>query len=268
MHHLRPGLLRLANRDIADFGFTLADVQDLTGSIAVGQSRAAVLDGAGATVTDPAWTLDASPIVLRLAYLNGQTLAGAQQALDALAEWMALGPMLLWQVTRPTQGLLVSLAGVQLASQKTLKSPYLTGVVRLTRETPYYRDLLPQRYVATGTGSANRLAIPTGTAPHHLHVMVIGGTNATITQRAWDGSIVRQSTLAHGTGVEVSLNSQTRKVVRYVGGDPFEDPKVLTFGHGFFTADPQYAYRPKARWQTLETSSGTLIVDSCRNWLA
>lgn len=263
----RTGLVTLSHRDLADFGFFVSDAPGLFGSLAATSPVGTVLGAAGHVVLGEEVQLSAGDLPMRVAFL-GTSTAAVQAALDALQGWCALGPIELWHKLRPAEVQLCTWGGSSLfVPGKLFNRSALIGTVTFRRLHPYALERWSRHVTATGTGSANRVAIETGTAGSHLLVWLVGATNPTITHRRFDGTILRTSTLTGIAGETVVLDSQLRAVWKWTGGVPADTPAALTLGHGFFVAQPGDGNVAQQRWQTLETSSGVLHVDARRAWV-
>lgn len=266
MQLLRWGLVKIANRDIASLGFTLSGGEGVFGDVGVTQTRTPTLGAAGPVVSDPAVRFEAKTITLRVAYLG----TDPQGALDQLNEWMLLGPATFWHRARPTQETVVSWGGATLVPPDRLFGRgQLVGTIRLVRETPYFADILPQRRVSTVTGQF--VPVETGTANAHVMITVVGPTSPlTITHRAWDGSVVTTTTVTFSGSPTVQLDTRSRQVVRYSGAfsTATPDANAIAYTTPWPSIEARYANRAASQWQTLAASSGQLMVDSTREWVA
>lgn len=265
----RGGLVTLCDRDLADFGFTVARAPALFGSQAITYPTGPLVGLAGQVSLAGEATLDSTVIPIEVAF-RGETRSELGAALDALQHWCTLGPLELSTAFDWGKISLVQYAGASLfVPGKQFARTVLQGTLSFVRQQPYTFDRHARRAVTNGSGPANRVACETGTAPSHATLWLLNATVATITQRAADGSIVRQSTLTtvQGANDALLLESARAQVTKYVGGVRSDAPRDLTLGHGFVTLEPRYAHYEAQRWQTVETSSGRLVVDWVRGWL-
>lgn len=265
----RAGLVRLCDRDLADFGFTVAKAPNLLGTQAITYPTGALAGLAGQVSLASEATLDPTVIPIEVAFL-GESRSELATALDALTHWCTLGPLELSSSFDWGKLALVQFGGASLfVPGKQFARPVLQGTLTFVRQQPYTFDRYARRATTNGSGPANRVACETGTAPSHAVLWLLNATVATITQRAADGTIVRQSTVTtvQGANDALLLESARAQVVKYVGGVRSDAPRDLTLGHGFVTLEPRYAHYEAQRWQTVETSSGRLLIDWVRGWI-
>jgi len=265
----RTGMVTLCDRDLGDFGFTLSRAPNLLGTWTQSHPAGALAGGAGQLALSSEATFEPTTIPLEVVY-RGESRAELAMAIDALASWCSLGPLELASAYDWTKRALVQFGGPTFfVPGKEFARTVLKGTLLFTKRCPYLFDRYARRVVSNGTGTANRVEVETGTAPSHAVVWLLDSTAATVTQRAADGTVVRQSTLTTVQGPNDALlfDGARRRVVAYQGGIEVHVPRDLTLGHGFVTLEPRYAEREAGRWQTLETSSGRLVVDFVRGWL-
>lgn len=265
----RTGLVQLCDRDLGDFGFTVLRAPALVGTLAMSHPGGVLAGLAGQIPTARDATMDPTTIAIEVAYL-GDTHAELMAALDVLANWCALGPLELASAYDPAKRAIVSYAGAGLfIPGKQFKEATWQGTLSFVRRVPYAFDRYPRRVVTSGAGPANRVEVETGTAPGHAVLWLVDATQATITQRAANGVIVRQSTLTTVLTANDALlvDGARSRVTKYTSGVASDVPRDLTLGHGFVRLEPRFAHFEAQRWQTLETSSGRLMVDFVRGWL-
>lgn len=265
----RTGLVQLCDRDLGDFGFTVLRAPALVGTMTLSHPGASLAGLAGQIPTARDATIDPTTITIEVAYL-GDTQAELMTALDALAHWCSLGPLELATAYDPTKLALVTYQGAGLfIPGKQFKEPTWQGTLTFLRRVPYAFDRAPRRVVSNGAGAANRVPVETGTAPSHAVLWLLDATAASITQRAANGAIVRQSALTTVlAGNDTLLIDGARsRLTHYANGLPADVPEDLVLGHGFVTLEPRYAHFEAQQWQTLETNSGRLLVDYVRGWL-
>lgn len=272
MQAMPRGLVTLAGRDLADFGFAYRGSDGtLFGRAEIAYPTAQVDGAAGEIVLGRTSTVSAVPLTLQVAFV-GDSPAECQTAIDQINHWLALGPALVWQKRRPTQVTIVagSVQSSLFVPVRELGRKLLRGTLTLRRH-PYYFDQYPMRVVSNGAGFANRVAIPTGTAPSSLQCWVTDATNPVITQRAADGTIVRQSTWLMGLALDgdyAILDGARRRAVKADNGTLSDVPSALQLGSTWPVAEPRWAWVEALRYQTLEVSAGRLFVDVRRAWLA
>jgi len=265
----RTGMVTLCDRDLGDFGFSVARAPNLLGNVSQSHQTSALAGLAGQLPISREAVIDATSIPIEVSYC-GDTQAELVTALDTLAHWCSLGPLVLSSSYDWTKVALVSFGGLALGIPgKQFREPTLQGTLNFLRRNPYTYDRYPRRVSTNGAGAANRVELETGTAASHAIVWLEDATVATITQRDASGVIVRQSTL---TTVQTAadallIDSARSRLIAYVAGIRSEVPRDLTLGHGFLRLEPRWAHREAQRWQTLETSSGRLTIDYVRGWL-
>lgn len=265
----RTGMVRLCDRDLGDFGFTVARAPNLLGTQTIGYPTGVLAGLAGQLSLASEAAFDPTAIPIEVSF-RGQSRAELVAAIDALTHWCALGPLELSSAFDWGKVALVQFAGAGLfVPGKQFGRTSLQGTLSFVRQQPFTFDRYARRAATNGSGPANRVACETGTAPSHAVLWLVDATVATITHRAADGSVVRQSTLtiAQGPNDALLMDSPRARLVSYVGGARSEVPSVLTLGHGFVTLEPRYAHYEAQRWQTVETSSGRLLVDWVRGWM-
>ena len=272
MLSMRRGLLTLAGRDLADFGFILrSSGGSLFGRTDITYPTAQVDGVAGELVLGRTGGVSVVPLTLEVAFV-GDTPEECQAAIDQINHWLALGPAQVWQKRRPTQ-----VTVVQGAVQASLFVPtrelgrrVLTGAITLRRH-PYYFDRYPMRVVSNGAGFANRVALPSGTAPSFVQVWATDTTNVTLIQRAADGTPVRQSTWLTTMGLDgdmAILDAARRRTVKNDSGSLVEMPGALQLGSTWPVIEPRFAWVEAQRYQTLEISNGRFFADVRRAWVA
>jgi hypothetical protein len=265
----RTGLLTLCDRDLGDFGFTLSRAPNLLGTLAMQHPMGALAGLAGQLALSQEAALDPTIVSLDVAFL-GDSRAELMTALDDLTHWCSLGPVELSSSFDWTKLAIVAFTGASIfVPGKQFKEPTLSGTLNFTRRHPYVFDRYARRATTNGAGATNRVAIETGTAPSHAVLWLLDATTATITQRTANGTVVRQSTLTTTLTANDALlmDGARKRLTRLTAGAQSNAPRDLTLGHGFFTLEPQFGQRDAQRWQTLETSSGRLIIDYVRSWL-
>lgn len=272
MQAMPRGLLTLAGRDLADFGFAYRGSNtSLFGRSEIVYPSTPVEGAAGELVLGRTSAVRPVPLTLDV-FFQGDSPGECQTAIDQMQHWLALGPALVWQKRRPTQVTIVS-GTVQTSlfvPVRELGRRQLRGTLTLRRH-PYYFDQYPMRVVSNGAGMANRVEIPTGTAPSALQCWVTDATNPVITQRAADGTIVRQSTWLMGLALDgdyAILDGSRRRAVKADNGTLTDVPSALQVGSTWPVAEPRWAWVEAQRYQTLEVSAGRLFVDVRRAWLA
>lgn len=265
----RTGMVTLCDRDLGDFGFTLARAPNLLGTMAMTHPTSTLAGLAGQIAIAREAVIDPTLVPLEVSFA-GDSRAELMTALDTIAHWCALGPLELSSSFDWTKVCLVAYNGPGLfVPGKQFKETTLQGTLSFTRRNPYTFDRYPRRVVTNGAGPANRVAVETGSAPSHAVLWLLDSTGATLTQRAANGTIVRQSALTTVQGVNdvLVIDGARKRLTSYVAGVASSVPRDLTLGHGFVTLEPQYAQFEARQWQTLETSSGRLVVDFVRSWL-
>ncbi len=265
----RTGMVTLCDRDLGDFGFTLARAPNLLGTMSMTHPTGTLAGLAGQLAMSRDAVIDPTVLTLEVSYL-ADTRAELMTALDTLTHWCALGPLELSSSFDWTKVALVAFNGPGLfVPGKQFKEPTWQGTLSFTRRNPYTFDRHPRRVVCNGTGPTNRVAVETGTAPSHAILWLVDATTATITQRAANGAVVRESTVTtvQAPTDALVIDGARKRLTRYVAGVASDVPRDLTLGHGFVTLEPQYANWEAQQWQTLETSSGRLVVDYVRSWI-
>ncbi len=265
----RTGMVTLCDRDLGDFGFTLARAPNLLGTMSMTHPTGTLAGLAGQIAIGREASIDPTVLPLEVSFA-GESRAELMTALDAIAHWCSLGPLELSSSFDWTKLCLVAYNGPGLfVPGKQFKETTLQGTLSFTRRNPYTFDRYPRRVSTNGAGPDNRVAIETGSAPSHAILWLVDATSATITQRAANGTIVRQSTLTTVQAVDDALiiDGARKRLTSYVSGVASDVPRDLTLGHGFITLETQYAHLEARQWQTLETSSGRLCVDYVRSWL-
>lgn len=265
----RTGLVQLSDRDLGDFGFTVLRAPALVGTMVLSHPSATLVGLAGQIPTARDAIIDPTTITIDVAYL-GDTQAELMTALDALANWCALGPLEMTTQYDQAKCALVAYQGAGLfIPGRQFKEPTWQGTLTFLRRIPYAFDRLPRRVVTNGAGAANRVPVETGTAPSHAVLWLLDATAATITHRAAGGAIVRQSSLTTvlASNDALIVDGARSRLTHYVNGHATEVPEDLVLGHGFVTLEPRHAHYESQQWQTLETSSGRLVVDYVRGWL-
>lgn len=266
------GMLTLAGRDLADFGFAYRGSSgSLFGRMEVGYPATPVDGAAGELVLGRTSAVSMVPLPLEV-FFQGDSPAECQTAIDQITHWMTLGPALLWQKRRPTQVTVVagSVQASLFVPVRELGRKQLRGTLTFRRH-PYYFDQYPMRVVSNGAGFANRVEIPTGTAPSAVQCWVTDASNPTIIQRAADGTIVGQSLWLLGLALDGDygiLDGARRRAIKADTGTLSDVPSALQQGSTWPVADPRWAWVEAGRYQTLEVSAGRLFVDVRRAWLA
>lgn len=267
--YARPGMVTLCDRDLADFGFTVRSAPTLVGTFAQTHPTTPLAGLAGQIPAGRDATVDATVISIDVT-CAADTRTEMVTALDDLAAWCSLGPLELSTAFDWTKVALVEYQGTTLSvmGPRQFRGRTWQGTLPFRRLNPYTYDRSPRRVCTSGAGSANRVEVETGNAPSHAILWLLDATTATITQRDASGNIVRQSTLltTQASTDALVVDGARSKLIKYVAGTRSEVPKDLTLGHGFVRLEPRFAHREAQRWQTLETSSGRLLVDYVRAW--
>jgi len=265
----RTGLLTICDRDLGDFGFTLARAPNLVGTMSMSHPTGVLAGLAGQLPYSRDAVLDPTILPLEVSFA-GDARSELMPAFDALNHWCSLGPVEISSSFDWSRVILAAYNGPSLdVPGKQFREPTWKGTLAFTRRVPFAYDRYPRRAVTNGAGPSNRVEIETGTAPSHAVLWLVDSTVATITQRAADGTIVRQTTITtvQGPNDAMILDGARSRLIGYLGGIRAEMPTAMTLGHFLVRLEPRFAHYEAQRWQTLETSSGRLVVDWVRGWL-
>ena len=151
----RTGLVTLCDRDLGDFGFSVARAPNLLGSVPQAHQGSPLAGLAGELLVSREAAMDPTVVAVEVSYC-GDTQAELVTALDALAHWCALGPLVLSSAYDWTKVALVSFGGLSLGIPgKQFREPTLQGTLTFLRRNPYTYDRYPRRVSTNGAGAAS-----------------------------------------------------------------------------------------------------------------